>query len=201
MMPASLTLPLVFAMLFTPLCIASAQYRDTPIHVSNAWQSDSLRGDVPPEVQPSAGEKLLWLAGASITFSLFDFVAFNHVRATGASMPAYRVLQTMVQAGISWILYEYAGLPTAVAFNIAWWTWSMDALYYVYADTLDIEKHGWEPRGSFETNIMGNRCTWAWWTPVGIAQGMNNKKPIAGDTLMAQMLLGAALAITVTVTL
>lgn len=178
-----------------------AQYRDNhrPLSVNDVVVSGDSLSSV-ARMQPSTGEKLLWLAGASITFSLFDFVAFNHVRATGASMPAYRVLQTMVQAGISWILYEYAGLPTAVAFNIAWWTWSMDALYYVYADTLDL-KNGWEPRGSFETNIMGNRCTWAWWTPVGIAQGMNNKKPIAGDTLMAQMLLGAALAITVTVTL
>jgi hypothetical protein len=174
-----------------------AQFLEVPTPIAGV-ATDSTANPEAIEAQPSAGEKLLWLAGASAVFSLFDYVGFNLARTDDTSLKLYRVLQVLVQAGLTWLLHEQAGLGTAVAFNVVWWTWGMDALYYVYTDMFDAGGH-WEKRGAFERAILGNQCTWAWWTPIGISRGMDNKRPIAGDALMAQMALGAAAAISITI--
>lgn len=175
-----------------------AQFREVPTPIARA-ETDSIAKLEAVDAQPPAGEKLLWLAGASAAFSLFDYVGFNMARTDDGSLKLYRVVQVLVQAGLTWLLHETAGLGTAVAFNLVWWTWGMDALYYVYTDMFNAGGH-WEKRGAFERAILGNQCTWAWWTPIGISRGMDNKRPIAGDALMAQVAIGAAAAITITVT-
>lgn len=148
------------------------------------------------ESRSGAGEKSLYLTGAALGFALFDYVGFNLVRNSDTGLPIYRVVQALTQLAVSWLLYETVGLPTAIGFNLIWWTWGLDAIYYGYTELFNAGG-SWERRGAFQSQIMGNRCTWASWTPVGITRGMDPEKRIAGDTLIAQSLLGAALAFTI----
>jgi hypothetical protein len=160
---------------------------------------DSLRIDVFTPATPGKGEKLLWLAGATLSYAMFDYVGFNLVRDNNTTLPIYRVMQACVQAGITWLLYEKLGLPTAAAFNLVWWTWGADALFYGYTELFNVGGN-WRGRGVFQSDIMDNNCTWASWTPVGMLRGMDASRPIAGDTLLAQVLVGAAAAMTITIT-
>ncbi len=187
----------VFLLSLKPVAVV-AQFRELPMQTERA-ADDSLAATEDADESLMAGERLLWLSGAALTYSLFDYIGFNMARTDDATLRLYRVIQVLVQAGITWLLYEQAGLPTALSFNVMWWTWGMDALYYVYTDMFDAQGH-WERRGSFERFILGNRCTWASWTPIGMLRGMDKSKPIAGDTLIAQMLVGAALGFTITLT-
>jgi hypothetical protein len=130
---------------------------------------------------------------------MFDYIGYNLVRDNTSTLPIYRVMQALVQAGITWILYEKLGLPTAAAFNLVWWTWGTDALFYGYTELFNVGGN-WKGRGVFQSDIMDNNCTWASWTPVGMLRGMDSSRPISGDTLLAQFLVGAVAAVTITVT-
>ncbi|MBE0644864.1 MAG: hypothetical protein IH600_12340 [Bacteroidetes bacterium] len=182
-----------------------AQYRETsglPLSASSlaatGMDEDSLRSVAMVEhAEAGAVEKVLYLTGATLGFALFDYIGYNLVRDDKTAMPYYRVLQGLVQLGISWFLYEQVGLPTAIGFNLIWWTWGADAIFYGYTELFNVGG-SWRGRGVFEGDIMNNNCTWASWTPVGITRGMDPEKKIAGNTLVAQSLVGAALAVTIT---
>lgn len=130
----------------------------------------------------TSGEKVLWLAGSSVAFSLFDYVGYNMTLGT----PAYRAAQFAVQIAISYILYEKFGLPTAIGFNLVWWTWGCDLLYYQWGRVLP----------PYDRLDSGKQVSWASWTPAGFG-----KRIVPHDTLIAQSLVGAVLAFTITVTL
>ena len=176
----------------------TAQFRPEAEPGAGTSDIDTLRFDACSVEKAGAGEKLLWLGGASLSYALFDYIGYNLVRGNSTTTPIYRVIQTLVQAGITWLLYEQLGLSTAAAFTLVWWTWGMDALFYGYTEAFDVGGE-WRGRGVFQTDIMDNNCTWASWTPVGMARGMDSSRPIAGDTLVAQFLIGAAAAITITI--
>jgi hypothetical protein len=192
-------IPVMLATVFLFVLATPLRSQDSFVCVHGTGDGDSLRYDATDPNPVGNGEKLLWLGAASLSFSLFDYVGFNLVRNSSTHTLIYRVLHVAVQAGMSWLLYDKLGLPTAVAFNLMWWTWGLDALFYGYTELFN-RGGGWSGRGAFRKDIMQNNCTWASWTPVGIARGMDNSKPIAGDTLVAQFLLGAVAAITVTIT-
>ena len=143
-------------------------------------------------------EKLAWLTGASVAFAGFDYVGFNLTKRNPSSLIAYRVCQVLFQTGVSWLLYEKLGLPAAVGFNLIWWSFGDDFLYYCYAEVLNPGGH-WESRGNLRNNVMRNHVTWAYWTPLGIMRGMKRSRPIAGDALLAQSLIGLSLAVTITI--
>ena len=146
---------------------------------------------------PGTLERLLWLAGASVAYAGFDYIGYNATRNNPSALRAYRVTQVLMQSAISWLLYEQVGLPTAISFNLIWWTFGMDFLYYGYAEIIN-PGHPWESRGDFGNGVLANRCGWAYWTPVGISRGMKRGKPIAANTLIAQSLVGLGLAVTIT---
>lgn len=161
--------------------------------------SEILSSDSTLTEDATAGVKLLYLTGASLGFALFDYVGYNLVRGNPTTTPIYRVIQALVHAGVTWLLYEQVGLPTAIGFNLIWWTWGLDATFYGYTELFNIGG-SWQGRGVWQRDIMNNNCTWASWTPVGIARGMDAEKAIAGNTLVAQSLLGVVTALTVTLT-
>ncbi|MCB2204663.1 hypothetical protein KQI65_07935 [bacterium] len=197
--------PLLFLFLMHPM---AAQYRLTPNPGSIPGASlktptehgDAATDSLTAQLQPTAGEKLLYLAGAALGMGLFDYVGFNLVRDNDVTTPIYRVVQGLTQIGVSWLLYEKVGLPTAIAFNLVWWTWGLDALFYGYTELFNVGG-SWRTRGTFNREVNANHVKWASWTPVGIAQGMDPDKAIAGDALIAQVLVGAALAVTITISL
>lgn len=200
MMPASLRSPLLLTLFVIPVFVGTAQFRDTSVFLFTVPQLDSLHKEDHIEVRSTTGEKVMWLAGATVAYSLFDYVGFNLARDHDTALPIYRVTQALVQIGLTWLLYDQVGLPTAVAFNLVWWTWGMDALFYGYTELFNVGGD-WLGRGVFRKNILDNKCRWAAWTPVGMVRGMDSRKPIAGDTLIAQVLLGAGLALSITITL
>ena len=150
-------------------------------------------------ISKSAVEKILFLTGASLLYAGLDYVGYNSTRYDPTGLLCYRVFQVAMQVAISYFLYKEFGLPTAIGFNIIWWTFGDDLLYYGYASLIN-PGGKWESRNSFPDNVMANHTTWAYWTPLGILRGMNRSRPIAGNTLLAQALLGAVIGITVTVT-
>ena len=178
---------------------AVGQFRDAGEAAAGAPVAGAPMGSDSVVVEGATdGEKLLYLAGASLGFALFDYVGFNLVRDNPTTTPIYRVIQGLTQLAVSWLLYEELGLPTAIAFNLIWWTWGLDAIFYGYTELFNVGGD-WRGRGVFQSDIMNNNCFWASWTPVGIAQGMDPKKKIAGDALVAQSLVGALLAISITI--
>lgn len=148
----------------------------------------------------SQWEKILYLTGASVLYAGIDYTGYNLTRNNNAALTVYRIFQVAVQGAITYFLYKEIGLPTAIAFNVIWWTFGDDILYYGYSELVNPGGR-WESRGSFSANVMGNHATWAYWTPIGIVRGMKRDQPIAGDTLIAQSLFGLEIALTITITL
>jgi hypothetical protein len=159
------------------------------------WLGELLR---PAENERTGWNKLMYLAAACFGFAAFDYVGYNLCRESTWALPAYRVIQGLTQIGITYYLYKKVSAGTALGFTLVWWTFGTDFLYYGYAEVIN-PGHPWESRGDFNNSVMGNQTTWAYWTPLGISRGMKRDKPIAGDALIAQALLGAALGVTFTV--
>lgn len=186
-----------------------AQYREkrdgTPVPAGVEWTHAGqpriqVEGELSEVAAPDEQERLLYLGGAAMGLALFDYLGYNLARASGehGNLVVYRVLQGLAQLAVSWLLYEKLGLPSAIGFNVLWWTWGLDAIFYGYTELFNVGG-SWSGRGAFASDILGNNCYWASWTPVGLAQGADPKKKIAGDTIIAQSILGAILAVTITV--
>ena len=160
----------------------------------------SVEEELSTVAAPDEQDRLLYLGGAAMGLALFDYIGYNLARASGehGNLVVYRVLQGLAQLAVSWLLYEKLGLPSAIGFNVPWWTWGLDAIFYGYTELFNVGG-SWSGRGAFASDILGNNCYWASWTPVGLAQGADPKKKIAGDTIIAQSILGAILAVTITV--
>lgn len=159
----------------------------------------SFTTEFPELEKPGAFEKLAWVFGASLVFSAADYVGSNLTEHSQESHVVfkYRLVQYIVQLGISYVLYKKVGLPSAIAFNVFWWCFGDDMLYYCIAETVS-------PGGKFEgrgslARVVQNGVYHAGWTPVGIARGGERRAHIAGDTILAQSLVGLGLAITITV--
>ncbi|MHB8876241.1 MAG: hypothetical protein ACYC8T_21325 [Myxococcaceae bacterium] len=149
-----------------------------------------------PKKKQPFWKKALGVVGASVAFSLFDYVGFNIARKHG-KVGLYRPLQIATQAGLTFLLKEQFGWKTAGAFNALWWTFNDDLLYYGWAHLLN-PGNGWDSRPAFK-GITEDKVTWAWWTPVGLAKLLAGGKmgdPIKGKTLLVQAGVGAAIALT-----
>lgn len=141
-------------------------------------------------------KKALGVVGASLAFSLFDYVAFNIARKHD-KVGLYRPLQVAAQAGLTFLLKEKFGWKTAGAFNALWWTFNDDLLYYGWAHLLN-PGHGWDSRPGFK-GVVEDKVTWAWWTPVGLVNMLGEgsmRDPIKGKTLLVQAGVGVAVALT-----
>jgi len=161
------------------------------ISTTSSGQQDSLHAK--PKWQ-----KVLYLTGASLLYSGIDYFGYNATKKNSTTLIFYRIFQVAMQGAISWFLYDQLGLPTAIGFNLIWWTFGDDLLYYGYAELVN-PGGAWESRGALRSNVMNNHTTWAYWTPIGMARGIK-REPIAGDALVAQALMGAAIALTITLT-
>jgi hypothetical protein len=177
--------------LFLTASALCAQYRDRPV------QQENLQATLQDSSMISDGDQLLYILGAGLIYAGIDYVGYNLTRSNATSLAIYRVFQVGMQAALSWLLYEIAGLPAAIGFNVIWWTFGWDFLYYGYAELFN-PGGGWDSRGYLKAGVLNNQCNWAWWTPVGITRGMSREKFIAGNTLIAQSLIGTALAIGIT---
>ncbi|MBL8923283.1 MAG: hypothetical protein JNJ54_30810 [Myxococcaceae bacterium] len=149
-----------------------------------------------PKKKQPFWKKALGVVGASVAFSLFDYVAFNIARKHD-KVGLYRPLQVTAQAGLTFLLKEQFGWKTAGAFNALWWTFNHDLMYYGWAHLLN-PGNGWDSRPAFK-GVLEDKVTWAWWTPAGLVNMLGDGKmrdPIKGKTLLVQAGVGVAVALT-----
>jgi hypothetical protein len=106
-----------------------------------------------------------------IIFSLYDYFGFHISHRKGwedfTPVNPYRASQFAVQITITVLLYFFFGWFSALAFNILWWTWWADLLFYFWYDFLRVFGYPRKP-GGFREQVMGNRVTWAYWTAWGL---------------------------------
>lgn len=149
-----------------------------------------------PKKKQPFWKKALGVVGASVAFSLFDYVAFNLARKHD-KVGLYRPFQVAAQAGLTFLLKEKFGWKTAGAFNALWWTFNHDLMYYGWAHLLN-PGNGWDSRPAFK-GLIEDKVTWAWWTPAGLVNmlgGGEMRDPIKGKTLLVQAGFGVAVALT-----
>ncbi|MDP4199691.1 MAG: hypothetical protein Q8922_03710 [Bacteroidota bacterium] len=154
----------------------------------------------PSRAQDSARfARLGYVIGASVAFSLADYVGYSLARVDNVNGHApiwYRLIESSVQAGMSYLLYEKFGLPSTIAFNLIWWTWGDDLGYYGWANALNPGKQSvgvWENREG--NGLRSNHITWASWTPIGVLRPPGSL--IARDALIAQAMVGFSVSMAI----
>ena len=179
---------------------ASAQdsLHTTPILQQTDTSLTSADTTFPVWIRPGRTklERIGYVVGASLLFSLMDYVGTNMVvfapNNPSLKIPfVYRIVQSAVQTGLSYFLYRQCGLSSTISFNLIWWTWSDDFMWYGWAYVLNPGRP-WYNRSN--NGLQTNNVTWASWTPVGLL-----RKPfsiISRDVLVTQSLIGFSIAVT-----
>ena len=138
----------------------------------------------------------IYTFAAVVVFALFDYFGFNFSLKKGwadfSNFNRYRVVQGLFQLFLTVLLFYFSGWRAAAAFNIIWWTWGCDFMFYLYCEIFNYGKD----RGNFRKEVMSNSVKWAWWTPYGM---MFTKKGdvIKFKTLVLQAVLGTLAAVVV----
>jgi hypothetical protein len=144
-------------------------------------------------------ERIGYVVGASLAFSLADYIGYNFARVDDVNDHAawwYHAIQISIQSAISYVLYEKFGLPSAIAFNLIWWSWGDDLAYYGWADLINPPR----PPGSLWENrehngLRDNHIVWAGWTPIGLLRPQGSL--IARDALVSQAMIGLSVSIAI----
>ncbi len=185
---------IVFSGLFLIVCSREVLVAQVDTNLDAVSAGDSMRVfRFPP--QESLATKLEhagYVCGATLAFSLFDYIGYNLVRGENGAPFSYRILQSLVQAAITYFLYEKCGINSAVSFNLIWWTWGSDIAYYGWADALNPK---WARDNRTNNGLQGKEITWAWWTPIGLLRKKDS--PIARNALIAQATVGFAISVAI----
>jgi hypothetical protein len=137
-------------------------------------------------------ERIGYVCGASLAFSLFDYIGANATKTNTTARSAYRVLEVAVQAGISYFLYKKLGLSSAISFNLIWWTWCDDIAYYGWAYLIN-PKPPWE--GRYFNGMQSDYVSWAGWTPIGLTR--KHGSLIDQAVLVTQAMIGFSISIAI----
>ena len=128
-------------------------------------------------------------------FSLYDYAGFNATYKNQDRLVAYRVSQAAVQVMFTAMLWDKWGARDAIAFNVLWWTFFCDFLYYGWGYLLNIK--GWENRETFRRGQTLNHVSWAHWTPLGLLLGGKTGREIPLSLLIGQSTVGLGISITI----
>ncbi len=141
-------------------------------------------------------ERIGYVVGGSLAFSLADYIGFNLVRGENNRVPFwYHALQGAVQAGFSYLLYTKFGLPSTIAFNLIWWTWGDDLGYFGWGYLINphcITGVAWENR-TVNPLLSPAEISWASWTPVGLLRPAGSVIP--RNVLFAQAAIGLSVSV------
>jgi hypothetical protein len=133
-----------------------------------------------------------------IIFSLYDYFGFHISYKKGwedfSPVNRYRVSQFVVQIIITLFLFLSYGWFSALAFNILWWTWWADLLFYFWYDLLKIYGYPRKP-GGFREQVLGNKVTWAYWTAWGLISRKRNGEIITSKALFVQAGIGLGVVV------
>ena len=136
-----------------------------------------------------------------LLFAAFDYVGFN-VFGREHRTP-YRVVQLLFQAALCYFGGTALGWSAVAAFMVMWWTWLADFLYYFMFDVWPRSYVPWYAGRAFKEEVLGDKVTWAFWTPYGLLRYVlsggtaGRDVPIRGHELIFQGILGVAVALAI----
>ena len=144
----------------------------------------------------TALEKAAWVGGATVVLGVYDYVGYNLTASNSTTLTGYRVSFFLLQAALTYILYEKFGLPSAIGLNLIWWTFGVDMVYYGICELNNNPSGNWAGKGSW-TSDSRTGIGHAHWTPLGILRGGTGR--ISGDTIIAQSVAGAVIGIGISI--
>ncbi len=133
-----------------------------------------------------------------IIFSLYDYFGFHLSHKKGwedfTFINPYRISQFIFQLIITISLYLSFGWFSSFAFNLLWWTWWADLLFYFWYDLLKIFGYPRTP-GGFREQIIGNKVTWAYWTAWGLLRFKHKDTIMKKNEIFLQAAAGLIIVI------
>lgn len=147
-----------------------------------------------PLYTQSRWEKAAWVSGSAVALGVYDYIGYNLTSSDPTALGIYRVSFVLLQAGLTYLLYEKFGLPSAIGFNLIWWTFGVDMVYYGISEVSPI-RGGWHGPGSWDEDSR-NGIAHAEWTPVGLLRSNGH---IPRNTIVAQSITGAIIGIGISV--
>jgi hypothetical protein len=139
----------------------------------------------------SGWEKGAWVTGSVVALGAYDYLGYNLTRSSPTALGIYRVSFVLLQAGLTYLLYEKFGLSSAIAINLIWWTFGVDMVYYGIAEVSPIRGGAWSGPGAWDVDGK-NGIAHAGWTPVGLLRGGER---IPRNTIVGQSIVGAVIGI------
>lgn len=143
-------------------------------------------------------EKAAWVAGSVVALGVYDYFGYNLTQDRQPALTIYRISFVLAQAGLTYLLYEKFGLPSAIGFNLIWWTFGVDMVYYGVCEMNPDPGGTWPGRGAWAAESREG-LKFAHWTPVGLLRGAREGDPIARNTIVAQAVVGFALGISISI--
>ncbi|MBN1634242.1 MAG: hypothetical protein JW917_08775 [Ignavibacteria bacterium] len=101
---------------------------------------------------------------ALFIFALFDYFGYTYFYFL-SKVKLYRVLQGVFQATLTILCLLFGGIKAAIIFNLLWWTWSADWIFYLYCLIFNFRGNRRDWLQPFRGYVR-----WAFWTPVGLTQ-------------------------------
>lgn len=133
---------------------------------------------------------------ALIFFGFVDYVGYNIATQAGKiHLIIYRVFQTLLQITLMALLWKYSGFWSAFVFMFLWWTFNADFVFYGCAAIFKWFSDG----ADFKRDVLHDKVTWAYWTPLGLILHGGKHEIITGQDLIAQAGLGFIGAILISV--
>jgi peptidoglycan/LPS O-acetylase OafA/YrhL len=71
----------------------------------------------------------------------------------------------MFQAILTVLCYFFGGIKASIIFNLLWWTWTADWIFYLYCLIFNFRGNRKDWLQPFRGHVR-----WAFWTPVGLMQ-------------------------------
>jgi len=134
------------------------------------------------------------VAVASCIFAAYDYIGYNVCKKSPSLLVIYRISQFILQGILTWQLWEHGGFRCALSFNLLWWTFVDDLIYYGYASIAN-PSGSWENKNSTKEAL--SNVTWAYWTPIGIVKGMKRNVVIEKPLLYWQASIGVCVSFTI----
>lgn len=101
---------------------------------------------------------------ALFIFALFDYFGYTFFYFL-SKVKLYRVLQGTFQVLLSAFCYYFYGIKAVLIFNILWWTWVADWIFYLYCLIFNFRDNRKDWLQPFKGHVR-----WAFWTPAGLTQ-------------------------------
>ncbi len=141
------------------------------------------------------------VVGSGLAFSLVDYLGYNifvtsdQTRTT--AILALHLFNIAFGGAINYFLYKTCGLPSAISFDLIWWTWGLDLGFSGWGDVIN-PAYPWINRTESSLNTAhwhSNSIDWAGWTPIGLLRKQGS--PIALSSLYAQAIVGFSISMAI----